>query len=152
MWQKLKVETKIGAGTKGGRAAHGVRETSSTTLKTSKGLRTPGGGAKAQLGELYPPLRIWFERQRANGNFVDLEMLVLEFEHLMRASLTGLEDQEAKIGLTLLESQKMSILKKKTFKMAKPSSRQYCMNRLSVDVGARMLKPQRLLTLTLDRL
>jgi hypothetical protein len=76
LWQKLKLENKIGG--------------ACATLKTTKGLRTPGGGATAQLSELYPTLRIWFERQRSNGNFVDLEMLVLEFEHLMRVSLNGL--------------------------------------------------------------
>ena len=119
------------------------------TLRTTKGLRAPGAGSKAQLSELYPALKNWFERQRANGKWVDLEMLVLEFEFLMRVSLAGLESKEAKSGLSLSESQKVEILKLKLPKMSKPSTREYWMNRLRIEVGARMLKPQRLLTLSL---
>jgi len=149
LWKDQQQLSRVGAGTKGSRAAQGVRDGSSMTLKTTKGLRLPGGGSKAQLSELYPALKIWFERQRANGKWVDLEMLVLEFEFLMRVSLAGLESKEAKSGLSLAESQKVEILKLKLPKMTKPSTRDYWMNRLRIEVGARMLKPQRLLTLTI---
>ncbi len=149
LWKDQQQLSRVGAGTKGSRAAQGVRDGSSMTLKTTKGLMATGAGSKAQLGELYPALKNWFERQRANGKWVDLEMLVLEFEFLMRVSLAGLEKKEATSGLSLAESQKVEILKLKLPKMAKPSTREYWMNRLRIEVGARMLKPQRLLTLTL---
>ena len=149
LWKDQQQLSRVGAGTKGTRAAQGVRDGSSMTLRTTKGLRAPGAGSKAQLGDLYPALKNWFERQRANGRWVDLEMLVLEFEFLMRVSLAGLQSKEAKSGLSLAESQKVEILKLKLPKMTKPSTRDYWMNRLRIEVGARMLKPQRLLTLTL---
>ena len=55
----------------------------SVTLSVSRGLRAPGAGVKPWADFLFPFVKLWFERKRASGCFVDAEIMLFHFEHLM---------------------------------------------------------------------
>ena len=76
-WREYVEKLKLGKGSKGTLNKRGQREGYSMTFSTSKGLRAPGGGAKAVFAPLYPAVKLFFYLERANGRYVDREDLVV---------------------------------------------------------------------------
>ncbi len=117
-------------------------------LKEKKGLRAGGGGTKAELPELYPMMRTWFDNKRAAGMYVDGNALVYQFQHLMRIYQMKLNSKKETSELTLIEIKNLNIIDKKLISMKKKSVFYYWVDRLRIEVGGVWRKPQRLMNLT----
>ena len=64
------------------------------SFSVAKGLRAGGGGTKADLPELYPMMRTWFEEKSAAGIYVEGNALVYQFQHLMRIYELNLKSKQ----------------------------------------------------------
>ena len=76
-WRANVRARNLGGGSKGSLRTRGRTLGYSNTFSTSKGLRAPGGGAKAIFSDLYPAVKLFFVLERANGRYVDREDLVV---------------------------------------------------------------------------
>ena len=61
--------------------------------RQSKGIRKLGGGRKSEVAFMYPAVKVWFENERSQGNFVDKDDLVDEFQNVMNEVLLQLKVQ-----------------------------------------------------------
>ena len=131
--------------------ARGMNRKLSNPFLTSMGLRAKGAGAKPIFQCLHEPMKKWFWVERNNGRYIDMEDLVVDFEALLQALCGHLEAKaETAVGLTRLEVRQLAELKVKLPKLSKTqTTRKYWASRLKAVVGARLLKPQRMLTLSL---
>ena len=134
-----------------GRTVEGVKKTvqnkDKKTLRSyrvdgfvSKGLGAQGAGAP-QLDELYSELRTWFEKRRSDGYYVDAAALIIQFEYVIKMCQMHLIAKMETTELTMEEMQKLHICEEKLIELAKPKSRNYCSERLRLEVGAVWLKP-----------
>ena len=94
-----------------------------------------------QLDELYSELRTWFEKRRSDGYYVDAAALLIQFEYVIKMCQMHLIAKMETTDLTMEEMQKLHICEEKLIELAKPSSRNYCSERLRLEVGAVWLKP-----------
>ena len=95
-------------------------------------------------------MKKWFDAERGLGQYVDLADLRNEFEHLLETAIAGLQARKDIQGLSKLESQKLQVFAKRLEKMrSSASSRRYWASRLQFQCGAKLLKPQRLVSLTI---
>ena len=76
MWRKYVKDAQLGMGSKNTLRMRGRSEGFNSTFSTTRGLRAPGAGTKAQFKELYPAVKLFFVLERANGRYVDKEDLV----------------------------------------------------------------------------
>ena len=102
------------------------------------------------FSDLYPAVKLFFVLERANGRYVDREDLVMEFEYFLRKVFARLEVSKARVGLSMCEQRRYDTLSLKLPNIHKKTVRRYWGYRLSQVCAARLLKPQRLLTFTLD--
>ena len=149
-WIEEKARLQLGEGSTSANA-RGMNRKLSNPFLTSMGLRAQGGGAKPIFQCLHEPMKKWFWGERSNGRYIDMEELVVEFEALLLALCGHLEAKaETAVGLTRLEVRQLAELKVKLPKLSKTeTTRRYWALRLKAVVGARLLKPQRMLTLSL---
>ena len=147
-WLEEKKRLHLGAGSKGTLRAHGEHG-QVASFSTAKGLRAAGAGAKALFEGLYPSLRSFFSFERSSGRFVDVEDLLLEFEALLTGMQAKLEAKETDSFLSPFERRQLQELRRKMPRMQVPSTREYWGLRMKAVAGARLLKPQRMLSLTL---
>ena len=63
---------------------------------------------KSPLEFLYPAVRVWFERERASGNFVDKEDLALEFYSLLEQTVAVLQARQEVAPLSVQDSKILS--------------------------------------------
>ena len=119
---------------------------------TAKGLRAQGGGAKAVFSDLYGTFKAFFKNERDNGRYIDSEDLVFEFEGLLLGLQSKLEEEKRVSGsLSLQNELRLIKVQNLTPRLSNISStRDYWARRLKHVVGARLLKPQRLLNLSLS--
>ncbi len=119
--------------------------------KRGKGVRRLGGGAKQKLAFLYPTIKVWFEGERSSGNFVDREDLALEFYSLVEQVIKALEVKENADGqLSFTERSSLAECRKRFAKRENVGAREHIKQNLQAFLGARFLKPQRLVNLTID--
>ena len=146
-WLEERKRLHLGAGSKGTLRAHGEHGPSS--FSTAKGLRAAGAGAKAMFEGLYPSMRSFFDFERSSGRFIDVEDLIIEFSALLTSMQAKLEAKETVSFLSPFEQRQLQELRRKMPRMHVPSTREYWGLRMKEVVGARLLKPQRMLSLTL---
>jgi len=91
--------------------------------------------------ELYSELRTWFEKRRSDGYYVDAAALIIQFEYVIKMCQMHLIAKMETTELTMEEMQKLHICEEKLIELAKPNSRNYCSERLRLEVGAVWLKP-----------
>ena len=149
-WVEEEQRLQLGKGTNNTLRKQGHKQ--GLRFVTSKGVRAKGGGAKAIFEDLYPAIETYFKDERDNGRYIDSEDLVLEFESLLQAlqaKLKATEEEQGHLSIKdeLRLKRSLELLPKI---QSKPSTREYWRDRLKSVVGARLLKPQRLLTLSLD--
>ena len=147
-WVDEQARLRLGRGSKGTLRSHGVSGSFTKTFSVSKGLRAKGAGTKAQLAELYPVMRTWFEKRRAAGYYVDAGALLHQFEYVIRMCKVQLIAKQKITELTMEEIKKLKICGEKLLVLQKPKSAEYWAERLRFEVGATWLKPQRLLNLS----
>ncbi len=75
-------------------------------LSVSTGLRAKGAGTKAQLAELNPAIRTWFEKRRSAWHYIDASALIIQFEYVMRICTIKLTAKTERLELTLDEIKK----------------------------------------------
>ena len=75
----------------------------------------------------------------------------MEFEHLLHCVIAGLQSRQELQGLSKLEAFKLKCFKQKLHDLGgKESTRRYWQARLVHELGAKLLKPQRLVSLSLQ--
>ena len=114
-------------------------------------VRAPGGGRKSEVDFLYPVVEIWFNSMRDSAHYVDKADLVREFKRIAEVFLERCEAKREDIGkLSHLEMQRVENLRKRLKALDKDHSVRWLGNMIQRHLEARLLKPQRVMTLSMD--
>jgi hypothetical protein len=111
--------------------------------------RAIGAGVKSQVTFLYPVVKAFFEDMRAGGHFVDKKDFVEEFMIAAEVYLGKLEAKAETQALSAVEKMRQMELQERLKKLAsKVEAVRYLGDQLQEYLGARCLKPQRVMTLS----
>ena len=114
-------------------------------------VRAPGAGRKSDVDFLYPVVEVWFNSMRDGGHHVAKADLVTEFRRMAKVYLDRVEVKREDIGkLSNLEVQRAEKLRKRLKSLEKDHAKKFLANMIQRHLDARLLKPQRVLTLTMD--
>ena len=121
-------------------------------LKKKKAVevkRAKGAGLKSQVDFLYPVVKAFFEDMRAGGHFVDKKDFVEEFTTAAEVYLAKLQVKIETQALTVVEKRRQGELQERLKNLeTKPDAVRYLGDKLQEYLGARYLKPQRVMTLS----
>ena len=153
LWKGTCDDAEVGRGSRGSLLKHG-HSRKNRKMKASTGMRARGGGRKNEFVEIYEGVKAWLENERSHGRFVDKADLFFEFEARTEAQLQAY-DARVKAG------DKLSVAEKKTKVAAEKAldsvssenplstkNREYRSKEIMRFAEARILKPQRLVSLT----
>ena len=155
LWKETVDEAEVGAGSRGSLMKSGhVKK--NRKMRAATGMRAKGGGRKNELLEVYAGVKDWLEAERSHGRFVDKADLYFEFEARAESLLLAY-DARVRAGdkLSVEEKKKKAAAERalEATSSENPQSaknRAYRSNEIMRFAGARLLKPQRLVSLTAD--
>ena len=110
-----------------------------------------GAGFQQQLNFLYPCVKQWFEGMRNAGHWVDKSDLVMELHRRCEIYLPKMKAKAENEKLTVLELSRVDIVTKRMKSFQIEHGRDYLVRQLQKYLGARLWKPQRLVSLTFEQ-
>jgi phage terminase Nu1 subunit (DNA packaging protein) len=99
---------------------------------------------------LYPAVKAWFESERAHGNYVDKADLASEFVRVAQEVALRLEQQSQGRQLSKKANRMLGILKERLDSLRnRRANRKLLSNELQMFCKARLLKPHRIMNLSM---
>ena len=140
-------------GTRGASRKQG--EHSILRLHLGKGIRAlanPESNKKSAFHKLFSEVEQKFKKWRAAGQYVDKYDLLLEFEELLKAKIDELENEKRITQFLTADQVKLldSCLQKRDAMLDKQKNRDKTVDQMQKLFGCRLLKPQRLCSMTLE--
>ena len=149
---------EIGCGARGGPDGHGQHgqtkqlkqgKSLGTRLVTEKAL----ANRKSALASIFDKVRICFEAWRSAGQYVDREDLLIEFEDRLKKKITELELKKVDYGVLSGQDAKVLHFAEKRLASHKRDAhnREKSADQMQRLFNARLLKPQRLVSMTTEQ-
>jgi len=113
--------------------------------------RAAGAGAKSTMEFLFPCVQLWFTDLRSNGQTVLKSDLVIEFKRVCELFVEKMRLKEEDVGLSVSETKRLSDIELRLKTMQKLDSKRYIADTLQRFLGARHLRPQRVIAISMDK-